>query len=704
MATSQDKGFMEQLREMRNTRTQQLRQGSQQAGLLNKQISAITTLNKTMDAVLRAQNVNNTSLRDFNKKQDALIRQNNSVTQGIRNLSSTIDKSIGSLAKSVTSTKASEVKEIKQSKGVIKEDSGSSMMSSLLMKALPFAITGVIGKTMVWDNMDESVKKGLTDSFGNLVKSIFGGIDTSGLKKVTDPITKEFGIVFGALGDTLESLTNKVSELVGIISKSVGGLTGANQPGGVGEAIDRAKLNAKVLETTGRKISSDIQGAVGTVAGLSDYVDSSYIGDAAKVVGATTAAVGATAIALGKGGQPQAPTTEAAAKTKPSMKPARKPRLMNPKELARMQEALGSLQKKGFKKPSVLQLLEELSLARISISSKAKEFFELAKTYKLTTAGSVIQLAFSLGLAYLVYREVDSLYENGVIDDTEKSQILSYLAGKETAMTVGGVLGGTLSGAGAGIIGGYATAASLGGLGAPALLGTIAAVGVGSYGGSKFGENIYESVISKPDVLTKDYTALQFAGASSTYNPVGTVNQSRKLDPGGRGKRQGALTPNSASQTASAMEIVGASEGGAAGYDAIFGYGGPGGDPSIPEKHGGKNLSQLTIGEVIAIGKSRGGNRGALGKYQFMPTVLEGLLSIAGLTKNDIFSPENQDHLYRVYTERNALELKKMGIEPTAENLLLYIKKILTSSLPTCVELSCLKLYETKDSYAEWCC
>jgi 6-pyruvoyltetrahydropterin/6-carboxytetrahydropterin synthase len=43
-------------------------------------------------------------------------------------------------------------------------------------------------------------------------------------------------------------------------------------------------------------------------------------------------------------------------------------------------------------------------------------------------------------------------------------------------------------------------------------------------------------------------------------------------------------------------------------------------------------------------------------------------------------------------------------IEPTAENLLLYIKKILTSSLPTCVELSCLKLYETKDSYAEWCC
>jgi 6-pyruvoyltetrahydropterin/6-carboxytetrahydropterin synthase len=43
-------------------------------------------------------------------------------------------------------------------------------------------------------------------------------------------------------------------------------------------------------------------------------------------------------------------------------------------------------------------------------------------------------------------------------------------------------------------------------------------------------------------------------------------------------------------------------------------------------------------------------------------------------------------------------------IEPTAENLLLYIKKILTSSLPAFVQLSYLKLYETKDSYAEWCC
>lgn len=47
--------------------------------------------------------------------------------------------------------------------------------------------------------------------------------------------------------------------------------------------------------------------------------------------------------------------------------------------------------------------------------------------------------------------------------------------------------------------------------------------------------------------------------------------------------------------------------------------------------------------------------------------------------------------------------IKVWDIEPTAENLLLYIKKVLTASLPSFVQLSYLKLYETKDSYAEWC-
>ncbi len=40
--------------------------------------------------------------------------------------------------------------------------------------------------------------------------------------------------------------------------------------------------------------------------------------------------------------------------------------------------------------------------------------------------------------------------------------------------------------------------------------------------------------------------------------------------------------------------------------------------------------------------------------------------------------------------------------EPTAENLLLYIKQILQQTLPGKIKLVHLKLFETKDSYAEW--
>lgn len=40
--------------------------------------------------------------------------------------------------------------------------------------------------------------------------------------------------------------------------------------------------------------------------------------------------------------------------------------------------------------------------------------------------------------------------------------------------------------------------------------------------------------------------------------------------------------------------------------------------------------------------------------------------------------------------------------EPTAENILLYIVQVMQKELPDSIRLAQLKLYETKDSYAEW--
>jgi GH24 family phage-related lysozyme (muramidase) len=498
MATSQDKGFMEQLREMRNTRTQQLRQGSQQAGLLNKQISAITTLNKTMDAVLRAQNVNNTSLRDFNKKQDALIRQNNSVTQGIRNLSSTIDKSIGSLAKSVTSTKASEVKEIKQSKGVVKEDSGSSMMSSLLMKALPFAITGVIGKTMVWDNMDESVKKGLTDSFGNLVKSIFGGIDTSGVKKVVEPITKEFGIVFGALGDTLDGVTKQITKIVKKI-----------------EEIDFGSVSKSL-----QNVSDTVLGIVNNPE-LKYYIDKGVaagrvIGNAAQYIpqadtATLSAAVGSGALAYGalKGSQKVATTINQAQPVAQSatsaavasrLSTATVSRNLTDKEIKVMQKSLESMKKFKLGNGAIALLVGRFAaLSELGMVSGGMKFLKALKDYKV---GNVLTAALSGVAALVTYfqieminEQIDIMVKNGIVSSSDGEWLKGYLQSEEVSSLIGSVVFGT-----AGFVAG-------------SVAGPIGSVGLGVSGGisggrvgADIGREGYEFFNPMPETLkTTDY-------------------------------------------------------------------------------------------------------------------------------------------------------------------------------------------------------
>jgi 6-pyruvoyltetrahydropterin/6-carboxytetrahydropterin synthase len=46
--------------------------------------------------------------------------------------------------------------------------------------------------------------------------------------------------------------------------------------------------------------------------------------------------------------------------------------------------------------------------------------------------------------------------------------------------------------------------------------------------------------------------------------------------------------------------------------------------------------------------------------------------------------------------------LYALDVEPSAENLLIYISNMLKDNLPTGIVLTKLKLFETGDSYAEW--
>ncbi len=47
-------------------------------------------------------------------------------------------------------------------------------------------------------------------------------------------------------------------------------------------------------------------------------------------------------------------------------------------------------------------------------------------------------------------------------------------------------------------------------------------------------------------------------------------------------------------------------------------------------------------------------------------------------------------------------ELVVFEVEPTAENMLLFIRDQIQSKLPEPIRLNSLKLWETRDSYAEW--
>jgi hypothetical protein len=116
-------------------------------------------------------------------------------------------------------------------------------------------------------------------------------------------------------------------------------------------------------------------------------------------------------------------------------------------------------------------------------------------------------------------------------------------------------------------------------------------------------------------------------------------------------------------------EIIAATESGKAGYDAIFGFPSQGGDPSITKKYG-KPLSELTINEVLNEATPRmATNSGAVGRYQFLPSTLKGLLPSVGLTVNDKFSPENQEKLYVAFRQQNSQALKNAGVPTNDLNL-----------------------------------
>jgi hypothetical protein len=532
MATSQNQGFIEQLREMRATRTQQLRQGNQEAALLNKQITALTNLDRTMRAVLKTQNISSNSLRDINTKQNNMIRQTDQMSKSINNLSTSITRSIGNLASSAVRGTGSAV----GSAGGAVVGAASSVSSAIvsgLLKTLPFAIAGVIGKMFVYDKMDESTKKELGESFSGLMSSIFGGLDDTEFGKVVKPITKELGIVFGALGDTISSLFGRIEDVFGKFSKipttfeeagknlekSIERITGS---------LDKFAIKAEALGRT-----------LNIFSGVPD-ISGSDVGTAVSVVGTGAAAVGAKKIydkAKANSSSPVAATSSAVsassatASNPSSMKTASVAKNMSKEEVELMKKAFEEIRSLGLKK-DIFGILGGRLIAHAKMAAGVfAEFLKLAYKFKLTSGLTLV----SLGLQYFEYNfianEIDILLENGYIDSKENAEYLkSYIRSESFARAGSSIVGGVLG-----------LAAGLGA--GPASVVVSPALGVaGAYAFGEAGADVarasYELLYPMPESLKKTFDG-------------GEVNVNKLYDNNKSTKPQGAINPSPASSSSS---------------------------------------------------------------------------------------------------------------------------------------------------------
>lgn len=146
MAEKQNPGYIEQLREMRALRTQQLR-------------------GMTADQRFYA---------NMNSNQRALIQANQKLAASFDSMSRTFVSSIKGLTSAVGSVASKGVSAAGSVAGGAASLAGS--IASGLGKVLPLAITGIVAKMLLWDNLTGENKNRILSSVSTLFSNIFGGL------------------------------------------------------------------------------------------------------------------------------------------------------------------------------------------------------------------------------------------------------------------------------------------------------------------------------------------------------------------------------------------------------------------------------------------------------------------------------------------------------------------------------------------------
>jgi len=149
-------------------------------------------------------------------------------------------------------------------------------------------------------------------------------------------------------------------------------------------------------------------------------------------------------------------------------------------------------------------------------------------------------------------------------------------------------------------------------------------------------------------------------GPINTDNIKGLSSVPNYVDPSGAKAEQNRLSNYKPSRVSNdeLLEMIGKAEGGAMGYDAI--NRGTAGDTPT----GLPGLSNMTVGQVMQLQQDK--KVFAAGRYQIIPTTLDGLVKSGVVKKEDIFDSATQDKLANELIQRR---LNKAGNDPIQQQL-----------------------------------
>ncbi|NBR25586.1 MAG: hypothetical protein EBU08_17770, partial [Micrococcales bacterium] len=391
MAANQPQSYAETLREMRNTRMQQLRQGNSQAQIMNRQIAVLSSMNNMIAKQTLMMSRLESSQRSSNQQ---LV----SVNKNLTNLSTSLTRSLSNFAASVTRSAG---KGIGGAVAGTASAAGSiaSSLASGIGNVLPAAIAGYVVKSVAWDNMSQATRDRISGSMGSLFNKAFKEIDSTELGHT---LTKALTPAISKISDAVSAISDKIPS----------GRTVVNSAKETAQAVRQKLEDPDTVRnaTTAGLMTRDVAGAVGTgVRTLYDLSQSAgSIPEGAMTAGKValgTLGVGAAYLGgkeLLGGSSAKVPSTSMSSSPPPAGTFKRGSISIESKK------AVDLLKNEGSKVTKANVVMARTFNAISKLGSAAKTLLVAIKESKIKTIG-ILGLVIKYGFLWVCIREIDSM-------------------------------------------------------------------------------------------------------------------------------------------------------------------------------------------------------------------------------------------------------------------------------------------------------